>query len=231
MFDVRTAVTIARALADETRLALLAALLDGAATVSDLGERLGLAPRVSSHLAVLRDAGLVGVAACGRQRVYRVDPARIGGLLAMLETLSPVPATPPRSAQAAREVRRNSAIRQARTCYDHLAGVAGIALLDDLLRRGWLMPDADDPTAYALTAEGTHALKALGVDVAAAESARRRFAFGCLDWTERRPHLGGALGAAILRELEAAGAVERGRDSRGATVRTAPEQWLETARS
>jgi len=91
-------------------------------------------------------------------------------------------------------------LRGARTCYDHLAGALAVAWNDRLQELGWLVAKSrsrDD--AYELTRAGADALEALGVDVVAARGLRRRFAFACLDWSERRPHLGGALGAALLK--------------------------------
>jgi hypothetical protein len=135
------------------------------------------------------------------------------------------------SAAAEREVRRDSPLRRARTRYDHLAGVAGVELFDELARRGWLVcePSADasrHPRCY-LTADGEAALSRLGAEVAGARAARRAFAYACLDWTERRPHLGGALGAALLNALQRDGVVAR--DGAGRTVRLlAPlDAWLD----
>jgi DNA-binding transcriptional ArsR family regulator len=222
----------AHALADETRLRLLVLLREGDATVTDIAARLDLAqPRVSTHLALLRDAGLVTVLRAGRQRTYHVDAERIGHLLSALG--GEMTATLDRatiSTQAARAVRRDLPIRQARTCYDHLAGVAGVHLLDMLLERGWLAPRADNDgrgrVLYDLTPAGEAALRARGVDLDGARRARRRFAFGCLDWTERRPHLGGALGAAILASLAASGSLRRDAASRTVDLRAAFDAWL-----
>jgi DNA-binding transcriptional ArsR family regulator len=222
-------VQLAQALADETRLRLLTVLLDGDATVSDLVTRLGVPqPRVSTHLAILRKAGLVGVEVAGRQRVYRPDTERVRAVLTALQALAPV--MPRRSPQATREVRRNTALRQARTCYDHLAGMAGVELLETLLQRGWVESEADETETwprYHLTPAGTHALQDRGVDLTGAQRTRRRFAYGCLDWTERRPHLGGALAAAVLDALQNAGVVGRQRQTRAVTLRQSLHAWLD----
>jgi DNA-binding transcriptional ArsR family regulator len=208
-------VRVLRALADEVRLRLLQWLLEGDATVSDLADRLGLdQPRVSTHLAALREAGLVLAHAAGRQRVYHVDAQRIAALLEVVTALAlgdPPAAEPaPASPAAGRLVRRDAPLRHARTCYDHLAGVAGVQLLDALVRRGWLLAQEQGRrTTYTLSPGGERALQGRGVDVSTARRARRMFAFACLDWTERRPHLGGALGAAILTTLVGAGIARR----------------------
>jgi DNA-binding transcriptional ArsR family regulator len=189
------------ALGEPSRLAILAALLEGEATVSDLATRLGLAqPRVSTHLARLRGAGLVSRVAMGRHRAYRADAARVKPLLDALYASGPVAVLRPSTA-AGRERRRDTPLRRARTCYDHLAGVAGVELLEEMQKRGWLRPGAKGRPAFEVTAAGGRALARRGVEVDAARASRRRFATACLDWTERRPHLGGALGARILDVL------------------------------
>lgn len=229
MYDIQSLVRLARALADETRLQLLLVLLGGDATVSDLVTRLGLPqPRVSMHLAALRQAGLVQADVVGRQRVYRPDAERLRAVLDALQALAP--ATPRRSPQAMRQVRHNTALRQARTCYDHLAGMAGVELLATMLSQGWIEPEADTEAGsprYRLTPTGIQALSERGVDVARAQKSKRRFAYGCLDWTERRPHLGGALGAAVLDALRHANMVQQQRQARTVSLRQPLQVWLE----
>jgi DNA-binding transcriptional ArsR family regulator len=226
-------VQLAQAFANETRLGILNLLLDGEATVSDLVTRLGLPqPRVSTALAQLCKAGVVSVAMAGRQRVYRVDAGRIKAVLHALQALAPI--TPRRSPQATREVRGNTAIRQARTCYDHLAGVIGVQLLDEMLRRAWLaQTESQEHTRrlYRLTPHGAQALRERNVDIAHAQKVRRRFAFGCLDWTERREHLGGALGAAILEAMVTAGIIRRQPSTRTAVLLMPVMDWLDASSS
>jgi hypothetical protein len=137
------------------------------------------------------------------------------------------PLLPRPSAQAAREVRRNTALRQARTCYDHLAGVAGVQLLEALCQRGWLEVQAGTRPIYQLTSHGIQACAARGVDIVQSRMARRAFAYGCLDWTERRPHLGGALGAAILAAIVAYGAIRREHASRTVGLLKPLTDWLD----
>ncbi len=147
-----------------------------------------------------------------------------------LDTLGGSPLDEPRrSPQAAREVRRNTAFRQARTCYDHLAGVAGVQLLEELLRRRWLEPAGYEEgrrDSYRLTSLGDQAFDNLDIGLAVGRKGRRRFAYGCLDWTERRFHLGGALGAALLNALEAQGAVCRLPERRAVTLQQRYTDWL-----
>jgi DNA-binding transcriptional ArsR family regulator len=217
-------VAIARAFTHRVCLRLVEELGSGEATVSDLSIRLSVPqPSISSHLALLRGCGLVDVDARGRQRAYRLRGA--APLLAV-DTLRTLAAecrpTLDRSEAAARAVRQDPRLREARTCYDHLAGVAGVSLLDGLLVRGWLEPG--EGSAYLLTAAGAAALRRAEVDVVATPRARRAFAIGCLDWTERRPHLGGALGAALLRSLLEQARFTR--ESPGRTLHAGPEEPL-----
>jgi DNA-binding transcriptional ArsR family regulator len=196
--DEEAVAALARVLAHETCVRLIDALSAGESTVSDLACRLRLdQPRVSTHLALLREVGMVDVQATGRQRVYALRGQAPELALATLRTLAaglhaaPAPSDPGPA--------DTSAVRLARTCYDHLAGVAGVGLMDALLARGWLEPARGRD--LQLTATGTAALTRAGVDLEGARRSRRAFAIDCADWTERRPHLGGALGAALLAAL------------------------------
>ena len=138
------------------------------------------------------------------------------------------PESPPISARAAREVRRDTTLRRARTCYDHLAGVAGVQLFDEMLNRGWLeqAERQDLPrVSYGLTPLGKRALVDKDVDLTTSLS-RRRFAYGCIDWTERRPHLGGALGAAVLQALQARDIVRRTAGTRAVEVQRGVTEWF-----
>ena len=135
----------------------------------------------------------------------------------------------PASSQALREVRRDSPLRRARTCYGHLAGVAGVELLDEMLKRAWLqeLPLVLGATRihYIPTSEGTAALEELGVSVPPRIGCRP-VAFSCIDWTERRPHLGGGLGRAIVSALVASGCIERTPGSRVVTLTGKMHCWL-----
>ena len=141
---------------------------------------------------------------------------------------------PKLSSQAEREVRRDSRLRRARTCYGHLAGVAGVALMDQMISLGWLeedlSPGPNNRVGYHLSPKGVQAMSECGVEVAAAAKSTSRFAFGCLDWTEQRQHLGGALGRAVTAYLSDQGFVLRTKGTREVTLNTSPEEWLDGAR-
>jgi len=182
---------IAAAIGEPARARMLCSLLDGhARTATELAAVADVAPSTASlHLARLQSARLVRVEALGKHRYFRLGGTDVAAALEKLLVLTG--AKPARFAPTA-PVR----LRAARTCYDHLAGTAGVALRDRLEALGWLA--AKGAGGDELTPPGTRALETLGVDVAAARKQRRRFAYPCLDWSERRAHLGGALGAALL---------------------------------
>jgi DNA-binding transcriptional ArsR family regulator len=196
-------------LADERRARILLALGDGRALpASVLASEAGVAPSTASeHLRRLVEADLLQVEPNGRHRYYRLAGPQVGDLLETLARLAP--AAPVRSL---REGTRAHAVRSARTCYDHLAGRLGTALMDALVDREVLVADGEfDPRAerlaapgreldYRLTETGADALRDFGVDVAALNR-RRPLVRYCVDWSEQRPHLAGALGAAMADRL------------------------------
>ena len=186
---------MAAAIGEPARARMLYCLVDGRArTSTELAVVADVTPSTASvHLQRLKAQRLVKVVAQGKHRYYSLDRPDVAAALEALQVLAGgtrrafVPNTPHR-------------LRGARTCYDHIAGTLGVALFDRFTALGWLAAAApSDGDAHELTAAGRAALEALGVDVEAARALRRRFAFACLDWSERRPHLGGALGAAVLR--------------------------------
>lgn len=209
---------IAAAIGEPARARMLYCLIDGRArTSTELAVVAGVTPSTASvHLHRLAGRRLVRVVAQGKHRYYTLDRPEVASALEALNVLAGVapfaPSTPP-------------ALRAARTCYDHVAGTLGVAMYDSLLSRGWIRRTrASD--ACVLTGEGGRGLHGLGVDVDAARGARRRFAFACLDWSERRPHLGGALGAALLRLLLRRRWVDQDLDSRILRVTAAGRREL-----
>ena len=143
---------------------------------------------------------------------------------------APIRIRPKRSPQAQREVRRDTPLRKARTCYGHLAGVAGVALMEELLRREWLkeepVPVSGSRVRYALTTKGRKAMEELGVEVSTAAKSTGNFAFGCLDWTEPGLHLGGSLGRAVTAYLSERGFVCRTEGKREVTLDGSPRFWV-----
>jgi DNA-binding transcriptional ArsR family regulator len=194
---------VAGLIGDPHRASFLLALIGGGeCSAGELADRAGASSSLASgHLAKLLDGGLVLAERRGRRRYYRLagpEVARaIEGLLAI---------APERRAASLRESTRGEAIRRARTCYDHLAGRLGVALTDSLGAQG-VVCVADD--GWSLTDTGRRRLEAFGVDVGALETRRRTLIRPCLDWTERRPHLAGALGASLAERIVELGWVER----------------------
>ena len=135
-----------------------------------------------------------------------------------------------REAQAEREVRRDTFLRQARTCHGHLAGVAGVALMKELLRLKWVeeleAPVSGNRVGYGLTTKGRMAMSDLGVDFVAAEKNTGEFALGCLDWTERGHHLGGSLGRAVTARLSELGLITCTKGTREVQLESDPVFWL-----
>jgi len=185
---------IAAAIGEPARARMLYCLVDGRArTSTELAVVADVTPSTASvHLQRLRDQRLVKVAAQGKHRYYSLDRPDVAAALEALNVLAGgantrfVPNTPHH-------------LRAARTCYDHIAGTLGVALYDRFTALGWLKTTDDADDARDITTKGSAAFEALGIDVETARASRRRFAFACLDWSERRSHLGGALGAAVLQ--------------------------------
>ena len=188
---------VAALLGDPARANMLGALMDGRAlTVSELAEAAGVAlPTASGHLGKLEAAGLVAAEKQGRHRYFRLSGPDVAQVLEALMGLAQRT-----GAVRVRTGPKDAALRAARVCYDHLAGERGVALLNGLARQGLVAGEAD----LALTQHGRRFFQGFGVDVARLETGRRPVCRACLDWSERRLHLGGGLGAAIL-----SGIVER----------------------
>ncbi|WP_321843349.1 ArsR/SmtB family transcription factor [Paraburkholderia bannensis] len=208
---------VAALLADPGRAAMLWALMDGSARpAGELTLIAGLSPSAASaHLARLTEGGLLSAEVRGRHRYFRIatpDIAQtIEALMNVAHATAPVrPATRP-----ARTVPVE--MRHARTCYDHMAGEVAVQVFDRLVGGGLLTLDGDDLDA---TEAGAARLAGWGVDLGALRARRRRFACTCLDWSERRAHLGGALGAALLERFTSNGWVER--TSRPRVLRITP---------
>lgn len=178
------------------RATLLLALMGGRTlSAGALADRAGIsAPLASSHLSKLLDGGLVAVEQLGRHRHYRLAGPHVAEVIEAMLTLAPH-----RCARTLRESARGTAIRHARTCYDHLAGEVGVAITDALEQQRIIQ--AGDG-CYDLTESGQARLEeGLGLDIDDLRSRRRAFARPCLDWTERRSHLAGGLGAGIAKRM------------------------------
>jgi DNA-binding transcriptional ArsR family regulator len=190
MEDAIDIAALAGLLADSSRAAMLQALMDRRArTAGELARLAKIAPSTASqHLGRLIDGGLLAAEAQGRHRYYRLAGPRVAVLLESMMAFAPAPI-----GTSAPNVGFD--LRFARTCYDHLAGTVATVLYERLQADGTLHVTSD---SVELTPAGAHRLQSLGIDTEALRAGRRPLARTCLDWTERRHHLAGALGAALL---------------------------------
>ncbi|WP_460519769.1 ArsR/SmtB family transcription factor [Flindersiella endophytica] len=210
--------SVARLIGEPARAAMLEALMSGQAlTAGELARAAGIAAATASeHLARLRTGGLVTMVVAGRHRYHRLASAEVASALEALSLIGPE-----KPARTLRQSQANAAMLVARTCYDHLAGEVGVALHDGLVASASLRVGG---AGYELTTDGEALLSSWGLDVAAVRALRRSFARPCLDFTERRPHLAGALGAALLaRMVELGWLLPRVKDHRA--VRVTPAGW------
>jgi DNA-binding transcriptional ArsR family regulator len=220
--DVRIA-EVAALVGDPARANILAALMGGRAlTAGELVQAAGVSPQTTSgHLGKLADGRLIACVKQGRHRYYRIATAHVAE---MLEGIMAVVAdAPPRHRPASR---LDEAMRHARTCYDHFAGRLGVGITDALRARGHLLLSDD---GGELTESGVAFFEEFGADLAAARGRRRIFCRPCLDWTERRPHLGGSVGAVLAQRCFDLGWIERMRDSRAVAVTPAGRRGLSDA--
>jgi DNA-binding transcriptional ArsR family regulator len=215
MVTVNSVSEIAALMGDPARASMLSLLMDGRAhTASELALAAGVtAQTASGHLARMVDANLLAARAQGRNRFYRLASGEVAHAMETLMALAGTRAAPASKTAA---WRRDPDLRFCRTCYDHLAGQVGLAVTDSLTQHGHLEPKG--PRDWTLTSSGELFCSRLGVDLAGAKAAHtRHFARQCLDWSERRPHISGALGSAIADTFFKKGWAERMR--RGRTVR------------
>lgn len=197
---------------DPSRATMLSAMMDGRAlTATELAHASGITPQTASgHLARLAEAKLIAVEKQGRHRYYRLANEHVAQVLESLAVLAVHGAPRHRPTGP-----RDDAMKMARTCYDHLAGKLGVALTQALLERGVIV---EKPEAFEITRSGRDRLSDFGIDVDAIEKSRRAHASRCLDWSERTPHLGGALGAAVLGEIESRKWISRKKGSRAVSI-------------
>lgn len=186
---------VASLVSDASRAAILTVLLDGRYhPASELAYMAKIKPQTASfHLSKMVAANLVTVEQQGRHRYYGIQNQEVAQIM---ETLLSI--TPPVEIRSLNQAAENEALRQARTCYDHLAGKLGIQLTNSLLSAGVLSEVEDQ---FTVTEKGEDFFKAFQVDLGRVKRKRRSFTHRCLDWSERRHHLAGALGHALLERL------------------------------
>lgn len=200
---------VAGAIAEPARTKMLCSLMDGhartsteMAVIADVS-----ASTASAHLARLKEDGLIKLHTQGRHRYFSLADAHVAQAIEALMVIS-------RNAQTAFVSTTPTRLQLARTCYDHMAGSLAVQLHDCFIDLGWLtLADAGDGM-YQLTVKGEKGMTGLGVEIETVRAQRRRFACSCLDWSMRRPHLAGALGAAVLQAVRSRKWVIQDLDSR-----------------
>ena len=202
----------ARLLGQRPRAALVLALTEmEALSASELAQRSGVSnATASAHLGKLVAGGLLEVESQGRHRFYRLARREVARAVEALAVIAPSPA-----ARSLRQATVGELLRSARTCYDHLAGKLGVAVTDALEGEGLIRAA---PGTYRVTPRGRRVFSALGIDVGELQKGRRALARPCLDWSERRAHLAGGLGAALLDRMLRLGWIRRLPSSRAVRV-------------
>jgi len=212
--DEDTAVSkIAAAIGEPARARMLYCLLDGhSRTSTELSVVAEVSPSTASvHLIRLKTAHLVKVLVQGKHRFYSLEGPKVAGALEALSII----------AGGSREefvANTPSRLVLARTCYDHMAGKLGVLLQRRFKEMGWLSISSRKGKSCDLSIDGVKGFGSLGIDLEETRAARRRFAYECLDWSERQPHLAGALGAALLRIARKRKWVVEDLDSRALSV-------------
>lgn len=222
MIGTSTVAEIGSLLGDPARVNMMIALLDGRAhTARELATAAGVSPQTaSSHLAKLTDARMVIVHRRGRHRFHRLASTEVAELMEQMHVAG--------AALAERRTRtsgpKDPAMRELRSCYDHLAGRVAVELSERIL-------DSDDrrPDEPSLTVAGDALLRGIGIDLEAVAGGRRPFCRACMDWSERKAHVGGALGAAILTRFWELGWVRPMPRSRALIISGAGERGLDDA--
>jgi DNA-binding transcriptional ArsR family regulator len=208
MDEVLTLAQMARLISAPARAAMLLALADGRALpASELACRAGISNQTASeHLALMKNMGILCVEHCGRHRYYRVVSPRI------MEVLEDFLAASSEVRIAERpDIARVAPLRHARMCYDHLAGRLGIALAEKLQEKKWVFLEERD---FQVTDIGRHHLGNFGIDWPALGRSRRLFGRRCIDWSERKPHIGGAFGAALATRFMELDWIRRSQEGR-----------------
>jgi DNA-binding transcriptional ArsR family regulator len=217
--------SVAALIGEPARAAMLCALLDaGERPAGELALLGAVAPNAASaHLAKLVAGGLIGPLTHAPPRLFSLAGPDVARAVEALLAIAPPP-----TIVALSQSRVAGDLRAARSCYDHLAGQLGVAVTEALVERGALVPEAQ---TYRLTGRGAAFFASLDIDLEPLRDARRHFARQCLDWSERRPHLAGALGCALRTAFLQRGWVTKKPSGRVLRVTPAGREWLKTSLS
>jgi DNA-binding transcriptional ArsR family regulator len=210
---------IASLIGEPVRAKILWSLMDGRAyTARELAIGVDTSPQnLSMHLSKLLRAGLLSVEVQGRHRYYTFSRAEVADVIEAMANLIP-------AGQAAKKDADTIPIKFCRTCYDHLAGKVGVLIMESLIRQRWMVYRDRE---LEVTQKGLQWFKEWGIDCEEVARQRRSFAKPCLDWSERRHHLAGALGTALLEKMLAEHWLRRTANSRAVVVTARGQQALE----
>lgn len=219
--DVNIA-AVAELIGDPSRAAMLNALMSKQALpANELASSAGISPQTAStHLAKLVEGGLLTLTSQGRHRYYALSSADVAHAIEALAVIAP-----PAKVRSLRESLVMEQLHFARTCYDHLAGKLGVALTQALQEADILLHHQEE-RSYCVTEQGKTFLTDFGIDLGKLQKQRRSFALACLDWSERRYHLAGALGAALAEHFFQLAWIERRFSGRAVQLTEAGEQGL-----
>lgn len=221
MIGATSIAEVAALVGDPARANILAALMDGRAlTAGELAYAARVsAPTASAHLAKLVDGCLITMLRQGRHHYFRIASPLVARMIESINLVAAIDSPPRYRPTGPRE----AALRQARFCYDHLAGRLAVDLADSLVTRGHVVLGDD---GGEITPAGAAFLGAFGLDVTGA-TGRRPFCRPCLDWSERRPHIAGRLGASLACRCFDLGWIERVRDTRGVQITASGRKGLQ----
>jgi len=190
---------------------------------SELAYRASVAPNAASaHLAKLVSGGLLKVRTSGRERLFSLAGADVARALEALTVIAP-----PVRIVALSQSRIAADLQAGRSCYDHLAGRLGVSVTDALVERGIIVPSRE--SSYRLTRETEQFFASLDVNLEELRAERRHFARQCMDWSERRPHLGGSLGAALRDVFLDREWIKSRPSSRALRITSAGQRWMRAA--
>jgi DNA-binding transcriptional ArsR family regulator len=211
---------VAALVSETSRAAILTVLLDGRLhPANELAYMAQIKPQTASfHLSKMVDSTIITVEKQGRHRYYGIRNPEIAQILETLLSIAP-----PIEIKSLKQASEDKAMRSARTCYDHLAGNLGVQLTDSLIKAGIIY---EEKNAFVVTDKGEEFFKTFRIDLEVVKKKRRSFAHKCLDWSERRYHLAGSLGTALLERLFDLKWVQRIPDTRAIKITSEGKKGL-----
>lgn len=214
--------TLVKTLAVPTRAAMLSALMGGLSLpASELAYRAGISTSTASHhLNHLLKDGFVRVRKIGRHRYFELNGYETADVLERLNLIAPMVATGKKKGEA------SEGLKHARWCYDHLAGRLGVTIFKKLRTQRFIKTRSDDFELLDLTDNGNQFFSSMGINIEPLHNSRRKFAYECIDWSERKPHLAGALGAALAGEFVKRGWITEKSESRVVSITPKGQRWF-----